>query len=381
LYDEGRDSMEKIKFNGKDKRLLVISSICLLLYGLYAYAEPSLDKIEMKIKRAEIINPIESSSSPDLEIDKKVDNKKAINSEPLNELIKPLPLESGISSKMIDLGRQLFHDKRLSGDNTISCASCHGILTGGVDNKVTSLGIHGQLGPINSPTVFNSAYNFVQFWDGRATSLEEQADGPVNNPLEMGSDWVQVLEKLNQDPNYLFAFSELFPDGLTSKNIQKAIADYERSLITPNARFDQYLNGDMNAITEQEKSGYTLFKSVGCISCHMGINVGGNMYQKMGLFGDYFSDRGGKITEADFGRYNETKNEAEKHFFKVPSLRNIEKTAPYFHDGSQASLEEAVRIMAQYQLNKELTSKEVEDIVAFLKTLTGQYTPTKEELE
>lgn len=305
----------------------------------------------------------------------------AEDNKPLNELIKPLPIKSDIDPKMIDLGRKLFHDKRLSGDDTISCASCHALSTGGVDNQVTSLGIHGQRGPINSPTVFNSGFNFVQFWDGRAATLEEQADGPVNNPLEMGSNWVQVLEKLNQDPEYLKIFDTLFNDGLSPENIQKAIADYERSLITPNAKFDQYLNGNPDAISEQEKSGYELFKSVGCITCHMGINIGGNMYQKMGLFGDYFADRGGKVTEADLGRYNVTKNEGQKHFFKVPSLRNIDKTAPYFHDGSQTTLEGAVKIMAKYQLNKSLSEQEVSDIVAFLKTLTGEYTLTKEELD
>tara|TARA_R110002110_G_scaffold415719_2_gene654275 strand:- start:46098 stop:47126 length:1029 start_codon:yes stop_codon:yes gene_type:complete len=301
--------------------------------------------------------------------------------KPLNELIKPLPTQSEIDPQMVDLGRKLFHDKRLSGDDTISCASCHALSTGGVDNQVTSLGIHGQRGPINSPTVFNSGYNFVQFWDGRVATLEEQADGPVNNPLEMGSNWVQVLEKLNQDPEYLKTFDKLFNDGLSPENIQKAIADYERSLITPNSRFDQYLNGNPDAISAQEKSGYELFKSVGCITCHMGINVGGNMYQKMGLFGDYFADRDGKVTEADLGRYNVTKIEGQKHFFKVPSLRNIDKTAPYLHDGSQKTLENTVRLMAKYQLNKNLSEKEVSDIVAFLKTLTGEYILTKEELE
>lgn len=354
----------------KSKILLSTLSACVLSLGTYAYAESISEEAEIVKPTA----PVKSSISASID-------EKPRKSVPLNELIKSLPLESGIPPKMIALGRMLFHDKRLSGDNTISCASCHGISTGGVDNKVTSLGIHGQLGPINSPTVFNSGYNFVQFWDGRAASLEEQADGPVNNPVEMGSNWVQVLEKLNQDPDYVSAFNVLFSDGLSPENIQKAIADYERSLITPNARFDQYLNGDPDAITEQETSGYALFKSVGCIACHMGMNIGGNMYQKMGLFGNYFADRDGKVTDADLGRYNVTKNEGEKHFFKVPSLRNIEKTAPYLHDGSQTTLEDAVKIMAKYQLNKELTDKEVDDIVAFLKTLTGEYTPTKEELE
>jgi cytochrome c peroxidase len=222
--------------------------------------------------------------------------------------------------------------------------------------------------------VLNAALNFVQFWDGRAPDLATQAAGPVENPIEMGAQWPQVVERVRADPTYRAAFTAAgFTDGVTKANITNAIAEYERSLRTP-SRFDRYLLGEDDALTETERRGYETFKSVGCVSCHMGAGIGGTMFQRMGLRRDYFADRG-NLTEADNGRFNVTHQEADRHVFKVPMLRNVELTAPYFHDGTQATLEDAVRAMGRYQLGLELTASQVEDIVAWLKSLTGELPP------
>ncbi|KPK15045.1 MAG: cytochrome B6 [Myxococcales bacterium SG8_38] len=272
------------------------------------------------------------------------------------------------------LGRSLYHDTILSGDGTVSCATCHMLDHGGAEPRKTSTGIRGQKGPINSPTVLNSAYNFVQFWDGRAKDLQEQAAGPVANPIEMGAVWDEVVAKIKKEDEYAAAFAKLYEDGVTQDNITDAIAEYEKSLITP-SRFDKYLRGDASALTDQEKRGYQTFKEVGCTACHAGVLAGGAMFQKLGLVKDYFADRGTPLTEADMGRFNVTKNPADKHFFKVPTLRNVELTPPYLHDGSRETLEETVAVMGRYQLGRELTQQQVNDIVAFLKSLTGELPP------
>jgi cytochrome c peroxidase len=287
------------------------------------------------------------------------------------EPIVPLPESVDVNMDKVILGRSLYHDTVLSGDGSISCATCHMLDHGGAEPRKTSTGIRGQKGPINSPTVLNSAYNFLQFWDGRAKDLQEQAEGPVANPIEMGADWDEAVAKIKKNGQYAAAFDKLYPDGVTKDNVTDAIAEYEKSLITP-SRFDKYLRGDESAITEAEKKGYQTFKEVGCTTCHAGINVGGAMFQKLGLVKDYFADRGTPLTEADNGRFNVTKNPAEKHFFKVPTLRNVELTAPYLHDGSRETLEETVALMARYQLGRELTKEQIDDIVAFLKSLTGE---------
>jgi cytochrome c peroxidase len=287
------------------------------------------------------------------------------------EPIAPLPDYPDLDPRKVALGEQLFHDTRLSADDTLSCASCHDMDKGGVDRVAHSRGIGGAAGNLNAPTVFNSGFNFRQFWDGRAASLEEQAAGPVHNPIEMGSSWPQVLDKLKRDKHYLAAFAELYPDGLQSHNIQDAIAAFERSLVTP-SRFDRFLRGERGALDAVEQAGYLLFKNYGCTACHQGVNVGGNMYQSLGIFGDFFADRG-KDAPEDQGRFNVTRREEDRHRFKVPSLRNVALTAPYFHDGSVAQLEEAIRIMGRYQLGRELGSDEVGRIAAFLKSLNGAY--------
>lgn len=285
---------------------------------------------------------------------------------------QPLPQTVDLDVRKVTLGQQLFHDARLSKDNTISCASCHSLDSGGVDNRARSIGVAGGVGSINAPSVFNSGLNFVQFWDGRAASLEDQVEGPVNHPLEMASNWSLVLDKLGADTAYKSRFGTLYADGLTPVNIKDALAQFERSLITPNSRFDKFIQGNVNALTPEERTGYELFQSYGCASCHQGQNLGGNMFEKMGLMGDYFADRG-NLTEADKGRFNVTHHPDNLHEFRVPSLRNVALTAPYFHDASAATLEEAIAIMAKYQLGRPMPGPDLAAIAAFLRSLNGQY--------
>jgi len=291
--------------------------------------------------------------------------------KPAVEPILPLPSSVEVNMDKVLLGRSLYHDTILSGDGTVACVTCHSLDHGGAEPRKTSKGIGGQIGPINSPTVLNSGYNFVQFWDGRAKDLQEQAAGPVANPIEMGANWDGVVARLKKNKKYAATFAKLYEDGVTQANATDAIAEYEKSLITP-SRFDEFLLGDENAITDAEKQGYATFKEVGCTACHTGINVGGTMFQKMGLVKDYFAGRGTPLTEADMGRFNVSKKPADKHFFKVPSLRNIELTPPYLHDGSQSTLEGTVKMMGTYQLGRDLTDAQVNSIVAFLKSLTGE---------
>ncbi|MES9922649.1 MAG: cytochrome c peroxidase [Candidatus Thiodiazotropha endolucinida] len=294
-----------------------------------------------------------------------------------NEPIGPLTIERNLDPRLVSLGDQLFHDVRLSQDNSISCSSCHVLSTGGTDRKKNSVGVGGNVGGIKAPTVYNTRYNFVQFWDGRALTLEEQAAGPVHNPIEMSSNWEEVISKLRKDPTTADKFEELFHDGITGENIVVAIAAFERSLVTVNSRFDRWLKGEEGALTERELRGYRLFKSYGCISCHQGDNVGGNMFGVMGAKGDYFKDRNGGIKEPDLGRYNVTKQDEDKHYFKVPSLRLAAINPPYFHDGSQTSLQGAIRIMGRYQLGRDLPESDIDDIAAFLHTLVGEHVRLK----
>lgn len=293
---------------------------------------------------------------------------RAQNEEP----IQPIPLSVPIDEKKVVLGQRLFRDKRLSKDNTIACASCHALEHGGVDGAPGSTGINGAKGTVNAPTVFNSGFNFRQFWDGRANSLEEQVAGPVHNPKEMGSNWSEVMAKLSQDATLKALFKESYPDGIQPKNIQNAIATFERSLITPNSRFDRYLRGDTAALNSDELRGYQHFKNYGCVACHQGVNAGGNMYQVFGVMGDYFAARGG-VNDADLGRFNVTKDEADRYVFKVPSLRNVALTAPYFHDGSARTLGDAVDVMFRFQLGRTAPQRDKEQIVKFLHTLTGEF--------
>ena len=297
-----------------------------------------------------------------------------LSGERAGEPIRPIAENVNVDANKALLGRMLFHDTRLSSDNTVSCASCHSLSTAGVDNKQYSLGVDSQMGGVNAPTVFNALYNFVQFWDGRAKTLADQAAGPPLNPIEMASkSFDEIIAKLQKDKMFVKAFAEVYPDGLTQENITNAIEEFERTLITPDSRFDKYLKGDDNAITAQELAGYELFKEYNCATCHVGENLGGHTYELMGLRKHYFVDRNMDITVEDYGRYKETKEERDRHRFKVPGLRNIELTWPYYHDGTRATLAEAVRDMAIYQSGVNITDEEVDAIVAFLRTLTGEY--------
>lgn len=270
---------------------------------------------------------------------------------------------------MISLGEKLYQDKRLSSDDTIACASCHKIdgTNGGVDHEVTSPGVGGKRGSRNSPTVLNAGFHFVQFWDGRAADLTAQAKGPILNPVEMAMpDEASVVKKLKGISEYGGLFSKAFPGGkepVTYENVARAIAAFERTLRTSD-RFDEFQNGKASALTAAEQKGLDIFVSTGCTACHNGPLLGGRTFQKMGAVQPYENKQ-------DLGRYDVTKKESDKFFFKVPSLRNIELTAPYFHDGKAATLEDAVKQMARLQLGKDLADDDVKSIVLFLKSLTG----------
>jgi len=283
---------------------------------------------------------------------------------------KDLP-DDAVSEDLIALGAMLYHDPRLSGSHALSCASCHNVGLGGGDNASTSIGHNWQQGGRNAPTVLNATLNFSQFWDGRAKDLVEQAGGPVVNPIEMNSPKEHIVEQVKSIPGYADAFAKAFPgqqEPITLGNIQLAIAAFERTLITPNAPFDQYLNGKADALTPVQKEGLKLFMDTGCASCHNGMNMGGGMYAKFGLASDP-----GTVHRpvADKGRMKVTGDAADEYSFKVPTLRNIALTAPYFHAGTSWDLREAVKVMAKAQLGKDLSDADADKIVAFLGALTG----------
>ncbi|WP_322064249.1 cytochrome-c peroxidase [Burkholderia ubonensis] len=296
---------------------------------------------------------------------------------PLDEPIKPIPPTLHQDPARADIGRRLFHDPRLSANNRVSCASCHDLAKGGVAGGLPrGVGFDGQLTAVAVPTVLNAALNFKQFWNGRADTLEEQIQQVVQNPVEMGSKWQDVVSKVSRDARYKQAFAAAYTDGVTQANIRNAIATFERTLITPDSRFDKYLRGDTHAISDAEKAGYAKFKQYGCIACHQGVNVGGNMFQKFGVMDDYFAKRGNP-TQADLGRYLVTRDDSDRHVFKVPSLRNVALTAPYFHDGSARTLDDAVDVMFRFQLGRVASREDKEAIVKFLHTLTGQLEATR----
>lgn len=267
---------------------------------------------------------------------------------------------------LVELGKMLFFEPRLSRSGFISCNSCHNLATGGVDNLQTSIGDGWAQGPINSPTVLNSFGQVAQFWDGRAKTLAEQAAGPIANPLEMASTHEMAVKVIASIPGYAPYFQKAFGDSKVDINrITQAMAEFERTLVTPNARFDKWLKGDKNAITQQELNGYNLFKSSGCTICHNGAQLGGQSFQKMGVVRPYKTTNTAEGVKAISGR------DQDRMTFKVPMLRNIELTYPYFHDGAVWTLEESVQIMGDLQLGKRYTKQEIDDITAFLKTLTG----------
>jgi len=295
----------------------------------------------------------------------------------------PVPADNPMNAEKIELGRMLYFDPRLSVDGTVSCNSCHNVMTNGTDNRPVSVGVKGQKGGRSAPTVFNAAFLSAQFWDGRAATLEDQAKGPILNPIEMGMPSEKaVIERLKKIPEYVDRFETVFgKGGLTYDNIAKAIAAYERTLITPNSPFDRYLRGDKDALSESAKRGMKLFEKVGCTACHNGPNFSGpELPTGQGFFQKFPTYTDNKYVKkydflADKGRYEVTKKEEDKHMWRVPTLRNVALTAPYFHNGAVKTLDEAVRVMAKTQLNRDLSRKEVRDIVAFLEALTGEIPP------
>ena len=288
------------------------------------------------------------------------------------EPIRPIPDVVEADPEKVALGRALFHDPRLSKDNTTACVSCHDLGSGGDDGRRVSIGVEGETGAINSPTVFNAGLNFRQFWDGRAATLEQQIDGPVQSPVELGSLWPEVIAKLYAHESYPARFDALYAEeGITRESVKDALAEFMRSLTTPNSPFDRWLNGEADALAPLEKRGYALFKHYGCVSCHQGANVGGNMFQVFGVLNEYFKKRG-NITDADLGRFNVTGNPADRHAFKVPSLRMAALTAPYLHDGSAATLRDAVDAMFEFQLGRSAPDADKDAIVAFIETLAGE---------
>ena len=273
------------------------------------------------------------------------------------------------------LGKRLFYDTALSQKNDLACSSCHILEQGGDDNRVISVGQYKQEGRINTPTVLNSTFNFRQFWNGRAVTLKEMIDVSVTSPSQMNNTWHLVIERLKQDAGYQAQFAEAFGSAeIQVEWVQQALADYLASLVTPNSRFDLYLKGHQSILTPDENEGYRLFREYGCIACHHGINLGGNLFAVMGVMNDYFKDKNGD-NRADLGRFEYTGQEDDRHVFKVPGLRNVELTAPYFHDGQAQTLEQAVEQMAYYQLDMQLSQTEIAQMVSFLKTLTGEVKP------
>lgn len=285
-----------------------------------------------------------------------------IAAEPI-QVIKPVQT---INLAQVELGKKLYFDPRLSKSGFISCNSCHNLSMGGTDNLKTSIGHKWAQGPINAPTVLNSSLNLAQFWDGRAKDLKEQAGGPIANPGEMASNHTLAVDVLQSIPAYVREFQLVFgSDKVTIDEVTQAIAEFEKTLVTPNSRFDQWLLGKKDALIQEELAGYDLFKNSGCSGCHNGPAVGGNSFQKMGLVKPYKTSNKAEGLAAVSGK------DADRFKFKVPTLRNVELTYPYFHDGEAETLAEAVDIMGRLQLGRKFNEKENAQIVAFLKALTG----------
>jgi cytochrome c peroxidase len=290
----------------------------------------------------------------------------AMAMKPNNEPITPIRPAQNINLGMVELGKKLYFDPRLSKSGFISCNSCHNLSRGGSDNLPTSIGDKWQQGPINAPTVLNSSLNVAQFWDGRAADLQAQAGGPIANPGEMAFTHTLAIGVLESIPAYMREFKQVFgTDRISINQVTAAIAEFEKTLVTPNSRFDQWLLGNQDAMNAKELAGYKIFKDSGCVACHNGEAIGGNSFQRMGVVAPYSGDNKAE------GRAAVTGKDADRFNFKVPTLRNVEMTYPYFHDGAADTLAEAVDVMGRIQLGKKFSKDENEKIVAFLKTLTG----------
>jgi len=289
-----------------------------------------------------------------------------------NQPIAPIPLSVELPAGKVALGERLFNDPQLAGEGGVSCADCHVLALGGDDGISLAKGPGSAAMPLNTPTIFNVAYNRRIGWYGGHASLAAQIDTDFSNRSIGGQPWPMLLEYLRNDSGYPSQFAANYPDGINRNNVQDALITFERSLITPNAPFDRWLRGDENALPPLAREGYQRFQQLGCISCHQGVNIGGNLFQRIGIFGDFFADKV-EMTPADQGRYGITGRERDRRVFRVPSLRNVEVTAPYFHDGRTDSLREAISLVGHYQLNRELTEQDLDRLLAFLHSLTGRY--------
>ncbi|MEN3047014.1 MAG: cytochrome-c peroxidase [Candidatus Hydrothermales bacterium] len=353
IYVEGEGVMKKL--------LVTVVGVFLLGAGAYNQIKEKTQTQKSKDEDAHLLNEAKKFFQP---LPKVAENP-----------------ENPLTKEKIELGKMLYHEPRLSKSGLISCNTCHNLASYGVDNLPTSIGHSWAVGPRNAPTVYNAALHIAQFWDGRAKDVEEQALGPILNPIEMAMpSEKEVIERLKSIPEYVEMFKKAFPnekDPLRYENIGKAIAAFERTLMTP-SRFDEFLKGNTKALTPEEKKGLKLFIELDCVSCHSGPAIGGDAFLKFGQFVDYWKATAPYVTiekptiPVDLGRFGVTKEEEDMFVFKASSLRNVERTYPYFHDGSVWKLEDAVKIMAETQLNKKLTDEETRYIVAFLKSLTGQ---------
>ncbi len=288
--------------------------------------------------------------------------------------LEPIPPATNLAPAKVALGERLFHDPRLSADGSTSCASCHRLSAGGDDDHPRSVGVAGRQGSLNAPTVFNARFNVDQNWDGSAPDLEGQIDGPIHDHREMATDWPEVVATLEGLADYRGDFESLYADGVTAANVRDAIAEFERSLVTVDAPFDRYLRGEPDALDPRQQAGYRHFVDYGCVACHNGRNVGGNMYATMGVMGDFFADHD-KQGKAHLGRFRVTGDPADRHLFRVPSLRLAVDTAPYLHDGSIDELEEVIQVMAEYQLGRRIPAEDVALIAEFIGSLRGEYRP------
>jgi cytochrome c peroxidase len=289
----------------------------------------------------------------------------------------PLPPAPKVDRQRAKLGARIFADTSISADKSVACATCHPLDRGGADGLSHSRGVGGAETALNTPTIYNATFNFRFNWNGQFPSLEAEFDAPVTKTMK--TSWIAIRGTLEGDASYRAGFAAAYRDGLTEANIKDALARYIDTLVTPNARFDQYLNGDLDALNTEERRGFENFVELGCTSCHQGANIGGNLFQRIGVMRDYFRERvengGPQVSASDDGRFTVTKKPEDRHVFRVPSLRNVALTPPYFHDGSAPTLEHAVKIMARVQLGRTLTPEQVDSIVAFLQTLTGSVEP------
>jgi cytochrome c peroxidase len=284
--------------------------------------------------------------------------------------VAPLPATVDLDPRKVALGKRLYFDKRLSGDGKCTCNDCHDLDRGGANGEAFSNLPNRPPVGVNVPTVFNAAFNFRFAWSGRFKDIGEQIDVALALKTAMAGNWVASAKTLAADPSYAKEFAAIYPEGLTDLTVREAVSIYTLSLVTPNARFDRHLRGELQ-LTADEERGWELFREYGCVSCHQGVNIGGNMFQKLGIVRDYFADRG-NIKKPDYGLFNATEREEDRFVFRVPSLRNVALTSPYFHDGSVTALEDAVVVMARYQLGRTLAPAEIHAITSFLRSLTGE---------